>query len=55
MAEEDKNNPAELFEQVREKVINHVKATNDPQWVIAYMLANVVDGLRYFAEKLCKN
>lgn len=49
---EDNLTAAEIFEQVKEKAINKVRTTDDPQWVIAYMLANIVDGFRYIAEKL---
>ena len=42
----------ETFEQLKEKAIDKARTTDYPQWVIAYMLANIVDGFRYIAEKL---
>ncbi len=42
----------ETFEKIKETTIDKARTTDDPQWVIAYMLANIVDGFRYIAEKL---
>lgn len=46
------DDPVKFFEDIKEHAAKKAQEADDPQWATVYMLANIVDGLRYFAEKM---